>query len=209
MGCLALAACEGRDVTEVRFEDAPATPDDALLVDAASAADARTRLLDALDAREGVPALVGGGDWHTRVMLREGDDVQGAAARGRTYVLTGESELRLDVRLGAGDRGAFQGGTVDTGAERAMLQIKLEDPGVLGARFRISIVADDGPGEAHPRDVTPAYLARPVPRGRYRAWVDVPPRGGRYLVAVAVLDRSGRVVAHAWSSPIAVVRPWL
>jgi hypothetical protein len=112
------------------------------------------------------------------------------------------------VRLGAGDRGAFSGGVVQTGAERAMVQLRIDDPEQVSAQFRISIVGDDGEGGTYPRDVTPRYLTRPVRKGTYRAWVDVPPRGGRYLVGVTVLDERNEPVAHAWSSPIAVERPW-
>jgi len=211
VAAIALAACDGApDVTEVRFVDveSPASGG-ALVVREESVADARAHLLDALDDAEDTPAVLGGDAWRTRVTVRGGSDVSEAVREGRTYALRGESDLRLEVRLGAGDRGALSGGTVSTGAERAMVQVALEDPGQVSARFRVSIVADDGAGGAHPREVTPSHLTRPVPRGTYRAWVDVPARGGRYLVGIIVLGASGEPVAYAWSSPIAVVRPWL
>lgn len=208
---LAALACEGdAEPTRVRFVDIdPAGLDGALAVRSASFADARAELLDELDGRQGTAPIVGEGAWRTRVMVRGGADPEDALREGRSYAMHGEGDLRLDVRVGAGDRGAFAGGEVQTGAERAMVQVKLDDPAVIGARFRISLFADDGPGAAHPRDVTPRHLARPVPKGRYRAWLDVPPRGGRFVVHVTVLDDEERAVGQAWSSPVAVVRPWL
>lgn len=204
------AACEDdRAQTEVRFAEVEAASvPDPLRVDG-SPAETRLLLLDALDDRPGAPPLAGAGDWRTRVWVRGDEDATRAAERGRTYVVRGEGELQLDVRLGAGDRGGYMGEVVGTGAERAMIQIEVSDPATVGARFDIAIVADDGPGEAHPRDVTPRHLTRRVPGGTYRAWVDVPPRGGRYLASVAVHERGGEAVAWAWSSPIAVERPWL
>lgn len=211
--CVALAAlaCEGDAApTRVRFVDVDSADlDGSLAVRSASFADARAELLDELDDRQGAVPIVGEGAWRTRVMLRGGADAEQALQEGRSYAVHGEGDLRLDVRVAAGDRGAFAGGEVQTGAERAMVQVKLDDPAVIGARFRIAVFADDGPGAAHPRDVTPRHLARPVPKGRYRAWLDVPPSGVRFVVHVTVLDDGERAVGQAWSSPVAVVRPWL
>lgn len=197
---------EGR---ALRFVAVPApAAERAIRVDGETAAIARVRLLDALDDADGALALVGGEGWETVAVVASGKTVDEAVASARTYVRNGGG-LRLDVRLGAGDRGAFSGGVVPTGAERAMIQVRLEDPDTLEARFRLAIYADDGPRGAPPRNVTPRYLARPLPRGTYRAGVDVPPRGGRFLVEAVTLDRRGHAVAYGWASPIAVERPWL
>ena len=139
-------------------------------------------------------------------VLGEGDTIDRVVERGRTYVRHGGA-LRLDVRAGAGDRGAFMGGVVETGAERAMIQVKLEDRETLGARFRIRV--HRVVPQARPEDVTPAYLASPLPRGTYRAWVDVPPEGARFVVEVETTTQDQQVVARAWASPIGFERPWL
>lgn len=208
---LSAVACDraAGERDEVVFEGVDAEPPAGALRVEGDPAEARLLLLDALDDREGAPALVAGDGWRTVVAVRGGADAREVAARGHTYVLRGESELQLEVRLGAGDRGGYAGDVVETGAERAMIEIQLADPRTVGARFDITLVADDGVGGSHPRDVTPRHLTRDVPAGTYRAWVDVPPRGGRYLVSVAVVSRTGDAVGHAWSSPIAVERPWL
>lgn len=207
---LATAGCDGeRGAREIRFVEVDGDRVPEPITVSGDPAEARLLLLDALDDRDGAPSLVGANGWRTLVWVRGDGAAEEAAAAGRTYVLRGQSELRLDFRLGAGDRGGYMGEVVPTGAERAMVQLELSDPRTIGARFDIEIVADDGPGGTHPRDVTPGHLTRSVPGGTYRAWMDVPPRGGRYLVSVAVLDRSGEAVGHAWASPVAIERPWL
>jgi len=196
----------------VRFEDVDPSglPErDVVELSAESVADARVRLLDALDARRGPTRLVGRGAWRTRVLRREGLSLESALHEGRTYACHGGGSLRLDVKLGAGDRGAYAGGVVETGALRGMVQVELEDPHTIDARFRISLLTDDGAGGEPFEDVTPSYLSRPVPRGVYRIPVDVPEGGGRYLVGVVTIDQADETVGHAWSSPIAVERPWL
>ncbi len=166
----------------------------------------RAHVLEQTRTQTITPTWFGEDPWQAFAVVVGDQDVGEVVARGRTYVRNGGG-LELDVRMGAGDRGAFMGGVLATGVERAMVQVRVMDPDTLGARFSIRVHALEG--DVRPRDATPGYLRRAVPRGTYRAWVDVPPRGGRYLVEVTTLDRGGEQVAQAWASPIAVERPWL
>lgn len=202
LGCSDAAAPE---VSFVRAEE-PASSEEQVRVDAESRAEARVQVLEGSASPGVVPTLVGGGEWETWTVGPRGRDVGERVAAGRTYVRRGGA-LRLDVRLGAGDRGAFMGGLCETGAERAMIEVELEDRETLGARFAIRIHAIVGGSPS--RDVTPSYLMRPVARGEYRAWVDVPSRGARWVVEVRTLDRDGAMTAWAFASPIEVRRPWL
>lgn len=207
---LACSGTAGGAEDEARFVEVPAGQvGEAIVVDARTGAEARARLLDALDGRRGAPPVAGGGEWRTIAMVRPGEDPSAAAAAGRTYVRSSRGALQLDVRLGAGDLGGFAGSVVATGALRAMIEVRVADPETIEARFRISIVQDDGRDGAPPRDVTPRYLARALPRGRYRAGLDVPETGARWIVGVVTLERGRETVAHAWASPIAIERPWL
>jgi hypothetical protein len=182
---------------------------DAIVIEAATAAAGRAALLDEIDDEEGAPAIAGRGPWQTVAMVRPGESAETAAREGRTYVRHGRGQLRLDVRLGAGDRGGFAGSVVSTGALRAMVEVRVTDAETIEARFRILVVQDDGPGGAPPREVTPRMIARPLPRGRYRIPLDVPERGARWIIGVTTMERGRDVVAQAWASPIAVLRPWL
>lgn len=166
---------------------------------------ARAQVLEAAAEHDPTPTFLGAGPWETVAVHPEGRSARDAVAAGRTFLRQGGA-LRLDVRLGAGDRGAFMGGVAATGAERALLEVRVEDPDTLGARFVLRVHAVEG---GRHRDATPRYLQRPVPRGTYRVWLDVPPAGGRYLVEVRTVDREGGVRGRAWSSPVAVERPWL
>lgn len=208
--CAALACSSEPDEPGVRFVDVaqPAVPG-SIVVGGASVAEARTALLEALDETPGAPVFVGRAPWRTRVLVRGNASPDDALARGRSFVFRGDGDLRLDLRLGAGDRGGFAGDVVPTGAARVMLQVRLEDPSTLEARFRIRILADDGPAGNLPADVTPRFLRRPVPRGTYRASVDAAAGGARFTVEVSILAQDGSEAGHAWSSPIAVERPWL
>lgn len=206
---LVLVGCsDSAATTEVSFvrAEAPASSEEQVRVDAESRAEARVQALEGSANPGIVPTLIGGGEWQTWTVGPTDREVGERVAAGRTYVRRGGA-LRLDVRLGAGDRGAFMGGLCETGAERAMIEIELEDRETLGARFAIRVHEMAGPGAS--RDVTPNYLMRPVARGEYRAWVDVPPRGARWVVEVRTLDREGAMIAWAFASPIEVRRPWL
>jgi hypothetical protein len=169
---------------------------------------ARADLMEALDELSGAPSLAGRGRWETVAVVPPGGSAADSVAAGRTYVRRGAPGLRLDVRLGAGDRGAFAGGVARTSALRAMVQVQLSDE-EPDSRFRIRLVRDDAPEGEPPIDATPRHLGVPLPRGLYRAPVDVPEAGTRFLVGVTVLDRHGNATGHAWASPIAVERPWL
>jgi hypothetical protein len=198
------------EADEARYlEVEAASVPEAIVVDASSAAAGRTALLDALDDREGAPSVAGGGPWRTVAMVRAGESAEEAAREGRTYVRHGRGQLKLDVRLGAGDLGGFAGDVVSTGALRAMIEVRVADPETIEGRFRIVLVQDDGLGGVPPRDVTPRFLARALPRGRYRVPVEVPEPGARFVVGVTTLEAGREVVAQAWASPIAVLRPWL
>jgi hypothetical protein len=201
--------CDDRTPSSrVRFETVPTSHDDevAVRIGASSPVELRAEVVDATARREIVPTFLARGEWQAIAVLGEGDTIDRVVERGRTYVRHGGA-LRLDVRAGAGDRGAFMGGVVETGAERAMIQVKLEDRETLGARFRIRV--HRVVPQARPEDVTPAYLASPLPRGTYRAWVDVPPEGARFVVEVETTTQDQQVVARAWASPIGFERPWL
>ncbi len=208
LALVVLLGCGDSDRTELSFVrvDEPQQSDEQVRIDAESRAEARVQVLDGSAQPGTVPTLIGDGPWETWTVGPDARSVEERVAAGRTYVRKGGA-LRLDVRLGAGDRGAFMGGVCPTGAERAMLQVELEDRETLGARFAIRMHALVG--ERRARDVTPQYLMRPVARGDYRAWVDVPPRGARYVVEVRTLDREGAMIGWAFSSPIEVQRPWL
>lgn len=206
---LALLACEhSRPPTSLVFSvvDAPAQDEATVFVGASALAEVRTAVMDATRSRALVPTFLGRDGWETVAVGPAESPLDDAIARGRTYARWG-GQLRLDVRAGAGDRGAFMGGVVETGAERAMVQVKLEDRETLGARFRIRVHRVRSRGR--PEDVTPPYLAQPVPRGTYRAWVDVPPEGARFVVEIETIRPDGAVVARAWASPFGVERPWL
>lgn len=210
---LALAAglaCGDDDAPapELQFVAAEAAPDDpaAFALRDAAASEVRAEVFEATRTSAIVPTFVGEGRWQALAAVTDASQVADAVARGRTFVRRGGG-LQLDVRMGAGDRGAFMGGVLATGAERAMIQVQMMDPDTLGARFVVRIHAFEG--DPRPRDATPRYLARAVPRGTYRAWVDVPPRGARYVVEVRTVDRDDDEVAWAWASPMAVERPWL
>ena len=208
LAALLLLACGDAERNELSFVrvDEPRSSDEQVVIDAESRAEARVQVLEGA-ARPGVvPTFVGAGTWETWTVGPDARSVEERVAAGRTYVRQGGA-LRLDVRLGAGDRGAFMGGLCASGAERAMLEVELEDRETLGARFAIRLHALVG--EPRARDVTPHYLMRPVARGEYRAWVDVPPLGARWVVEVRTLDREGAMIGWAFSSPIEVRRPWL
>ncbi|MEO0325225.1 MAG: hypothetical protein AAF447_19870 [Myxococcota bacterium] len=178
----------------------------------------RTLLLEALAGAPGASTLVGRGTWATRVLPRPGESPREAGAAGRTFVRRSlgaretpshgaTSQLELAYRLGAGDRGAYLGGRVRTGAERVMAELRVSDPGTVGARFVLRFFAT-GPRERL-RDVTPGYLrGRPLGRGVYRSWVPIPPSGARVLAYVEVRVRGERV-AEGYASPVSVERPWL
>jgi len=207
---LVLAGCEERRATAVRFVELTTPPlRGALVVDGSSRSIARVALLEALDARSGAPTLVGAGPWRTVAVVRGAEVPADAARSGRTYVRWGRGAVRVEVKLAAATRGAFTGGVVETSATRALVQIRVEDPERPTDRFRLEIVGDDGRRRRPPGDVTPRYLAHAVPRGTYRAFVDVPDAGGRYLVHVVSTTERGDRTSDAWTSPIAVERPWL
>ncbi len=174
-------------------------------IDLADPLAARARVLEAAGTRSINPTWLGAGPWQTVAVHRADIPPEQALAAGRTFIRQGGA-LHLDARLGAGDRGTFMGGVAATGAERALLELRVEDPETLNARFVVRVHAVEG---GRHRDATPHYLRRAVPRGTYRVWLDVPPSGGRYLVEVRTVDRSGEVCGRAWSSPLAVERPWL
>ncbi|MCA9612986.1 MAG: hypothetical protein H6721_21480 [Sandaracinus sp.] len=207
---LALAAACGRaePPPELRFDvwPEPVADDVSAFVGGSSLGEVRATIMDATSTAEIVPTFLGREGWETVVVIPAGDEREDTVERGRTYVRKGGA-LRLDVRAGAGDRGAFMGGVVETGAERAMVQVKLEDRETLGARFRIRVHRVRARGR--PEDVTPPYLQQVVPRGTYRAWVDVPSEGARFVVEVETTKPDGAIVARAWASPIGVERPWL
>ncbi len=166
---------------------------------------ARARVLEATLEHQPTPTFLGAGPWETIAVHPEGRSARDAVAAGRTFIRQGGG-LRLDARLGAGDRGAFMGGVAFTGAEQALFEVRVADPNTLGARFVLRVHAVESGGH---RDATPLYLQRPVPRGTYRAWLDIPAGGGRYLLEVRTVDRDGGIRGRAWSSPVAVERPWL
>lgn len=211
--CLACAACdEGASRRPARRFVAVAVPEtneETLIVDAPSASEARTRLLSAFDALSGAPNVIGRGPWSTVAVLRAHEPDGDAPTTTRTFVRTGGGELQLDVRLAAGDRGAYAGGAFDSGLDRAMAEIRVEDPATLGARFRLAIFVDERAGGAPPHDVTPRYLRGTLPAGRYRAGLDVPARGARWLVGAVVVDREGNAIGHGWASAVELRRAWL
>ena len=204
------AACARDDAPgEVRFVPVTvAHTDRDLVVEDPSPAFARARLVDDLDRLAHAPAVQGRGPWRTVAVVRPGELPATAARERRTYALLGGGTLKLDVRVGAGKLGGFAGSVVATGALRAMAQIRIEDRDTPRARFRLSMLLDDGPGGRPARDALPRYLSRALPAGMYRASFDVPARGGRVLVGVTVEDAGGTAVSHAWASPIAIERPW-
>ncbi len=210
---LACAACESgaaqRPLRRFIVVEAPETDAQTLLVESASAPDARALLLTAFGALPGAPNLVGRAPWATVAVLRAHEPDTDAPTTTRTFVRLGPGALQLDVRLAAGDRGAYAGGTFDSGLDRAMAEIRVEDPGTLGARFRLAIYADERAGGAPPRDVTPRYLRATLPAGRYRAGLAVPARGARWLVGAVVVDREGNAIGHGWASAIQLRRAWL
>ncbi|HJL25920.1 MAG: hypothetical protein CMN29_30260 [Sandaracinus sp.] len=209
LAALGCGECDAEAPPNLHFEAFPADLEvpAAARIDATAPSEARVQVLAATRRGEWPPTFVGANIWDGIVVVPEDAARRASLDAGRTYVRSGPGALRLDVRMGAGDRGAFMGGTLHAGAERAMLQIRVEDPQTLGARFQLRIHAVES--DERPRDATPPYLERPVPRGIYRAWVDIPARGGRYLVEVWTVDREGTVLGRAWASPIAVERPWL
>lgn len=212
LALLALCACEepAPEAPRVQFIVPNALPDldELVRLDADSTAEVRLQVLEAMEQGDIPPTFVGAGPWESVAVVTRGGSVDDAIRRGRVYVRRGGA-LNMDVRLGAGDRGTHMGGVVGMGAERAMIEVKVEDRETLGARFEIRLHAGDGRGRGRAEDVTPTYLARALPRGTYRAWVDVPPNGGRFVVEVRTLSRGGDTVGRAWASPIAVERPWL
>ncbi len=210
---LTLSACNTthRERPARRYVVVDAPERDAATVevrDAAPAA-ARARLLTDFDAQRGAANLVGVPPWSTVAVLAGDAPDSDAPRTPRTFVRTGPGALELDVRLGAGKSGTHAGGSFDSGHDRAMVEIRVADPGTLSARFRLAVFVDERPGGAPPHDVTPRYLRHALPAGRYRAGLDVPPRGARWLVGAVAVDPEGRALAHAWSSPIALTRPWL
>ena len=205
-----LSACDGQaEADGPRFEVIPVAehPSPALLMEAGDDQETRALLLDAF-AEGGPHRPLVASEGQTVAEVLPGETREHAVAEGRTYVRQGEG-LQLEVKLGAGRVGAFAGGLVATGAERGMIQVRVEDHLTLQARFRIRIHGLDLGHRGRTVELTPEYLARPLPKGRYRAWVDVPPRGGRYLVEVVTVDREGATLSRAFASPIAVERPWL
>lgn len=179
-------------------------------VSAPAAADARTLLLDALEQTPGAPRLRGLGAWQTVAVLvgaATPGRIAEAAARGRTYVRSGASEPRLDVRLGVANVGAFAGGVARSPLLGGMLEVRVEDVGAPSSLFRLAILEDDGPDGRPARDVTPDYLRRALPAGRYRARVRSTPAGRRWLVGAVAVDREGGARAHAWSSVVAAEVP--
>ncbi len=143
--------------------------------------------------------------WETVAVIPRGVTPAEAQENGRTYARSSGS-LRLDVRMGAGDRGAFMGGVLATGVTRAMVQVRMEDPDAVGCKFRLRIFAS---GEQGTRDITPTHLRSLFGRGTYRAWVDAEGTGRTFFVEVQTVRRDGEVVAHAFSSLLRVRRPWL
>jgi hypothetical protein len=210
---LAFAACSAsrseRPARRFVVVAQPEHDDATVVVDAPSPAAARARLLTDFDATDGPANLVGRAPWSTVAILAADEPDTDAPRTPRTFVRTGPGELRLDVRLAAGRAGAHAGGSFDSGHARAMIEVRIEDPGTLGARFRLALFVDERPGGAPPRDITPRYLRSTLPAGRYRAGLDVPARGARWLVGAVVVDREGRATAHGWSSAIALRRAWL
>jgi len=176
-------------------------------LEAQSPGGARAELFDALGRIEGRVALRGGEGWETVVAQRPGQLRSEAISRGRLFVRSRGSGLRLDFRLGAGDRFALMGGAVTLNAEQGLAQVRAEDPLALGARYRIRFFRDEGPGRGRIREITPSYLRRPLGRGRYRSRIEIPPRGARFLASVTIRDRRGELLALGWASPITVERP--
>jgi hypothetical protein len=211
--CAACAACGSEETRRParRFVtvEAPEVDAQTLVVEGSSAPNARAQLLTSLDTLDGAPNLIGRAPWSTVAVLRAREPDTDAPTTTRTFVRLGPGTLQLDVRLAAGDRGAYAGGTFDSGLDRAMAEIRVEDPGTLGARFRLAIYVDERAGGAPPRDVTPRYLRTTLPAGRYRAGLEVPRRGARWLVGAVVVDRDGNAVGHGWASAIALRRAWL
>jgi len=210
---LALTACNAarseRPARRFVVVTQPEQDDATVVIDAPSPAAARARLLTDFDATEGPANLVGRAPWSTVAILAADEPDTDAPRTPRTFVRTGPGELRLDVRLAAGRAGAHAGGAFDSGHARAMIEVRVDDPGTPIARFRLALFVDERPGGAPPRDITPRYLRTTLPAGRYRAGLDVPARGARWLVGAVVVDREGRALAHGWSSAIALRRAWL
>ncbi len=184
----------------------PGEVPDSATVDAEAPSEARAQVVEAARSGDVPPTFLGGGSWTTVAVGPRGRTPSRTLEIGRTFVRQGGA--RLDVRMGAGDRGTFMGGIVESGVDRAMIQVRLEDPTVVEARFAIRLYRFGGP-TGRPDEVTPTYLQRPVARGTYRAWVDVPARGGRFVVEAQTVDHDGNVIGRAWASPMEVRRAWL
>ncbi|MEM9075124.1 MAG: hypothetical protein AAGE52_41890 [Myxococcota bacterium] len=203
-----LAACGEEPRAPIDFALVDPSSVSALEANVSIDADAPTAAREAIIRhtleRDLNPTWIGIAPWETVAVGPATRPVDVRIDRGQTYLRQGT--IRLQSRLGAGDRGAFMGGVAETGALRAMLEVQFEDREVLGARFLVRLHAVEG--RPRPRDITPEYLQRAVPRGTYRAWIDIPEEGGRYLAEVKTLDREGNVVGRAWASPIEVRRPW-
>lgn len=199
-------ACGHPTPNTTSFDLVTPTSDEGAIVVASATAEARAELLAALDAHDGAPAVHGRAPWSTVAIVDDGNALA-ALEDGRTFARIGTGDLHLDVRVGAGSVSAAAGGTVVTSAERALIEVRVEDPSTRDATFRLEIHADERAGGMPPVDVTPAYLRRALPRGRYRAFMGVPRGGARWLVGVTVLDGSGDAVGHGWASAVAMRRP--
>jgi len=197
-----LLGCADDDARPTLRYEVVTPPERGVVVEGELDGEVRAMLLDAMDRERFPGALAAAPPWETVVV-----GAAPSAADPRAFVRRG-SELQLDARLGAGDRGTYMGGEAFTGAERVMVQVAVADPERVSSRFEVRIWR--ATGEARPEDLTPRYLrSQALPRGTYRAWMDVPPEGARFLVEVRTVSRDGEQLGWAWSSPMGVVRPWL
>jgi len=206
LGFALVAGCGDDTPRVLTFVDIDA-PDDAksLVVRAEAASDARAELLAALDARDGAPRTVGAGAWRTAAIVPAGATPDDALRDGHVYARRG-GDVRLEVSVSQGPLQADAAGLIRTQADRVMLEVHVADPSTRGAQFRLAIHADARPGGIAPVDVTPDYLRQALPAGRYRARLEVPASGARWIVGVTVLDDRGDVASQAWASCVGVER---